>query len=57
MKIRHLFTAVFASLFCASLANAQNYAVSQVGMFTPQKKKVLLLEDATNQKKIILFQT
>lgn len=57
MEKRYLFSVVFVFLFCAPLANAQSYVVSKTEIFTPQKKKVLLLEDSANQKKIILFQT
>jgi hypothetical protein len=57
MKIGYVWTAVFALLSCASLVSAQNYAVSQTGIFSPQNKEVLLLKDSTTQKKIILFQT
>lgn len=57
MKIKYSLTAAFALLLCTSLVSAQNFKVSQIGIFTPQRKKVLLLEDSTNHKKIILFQT
>jgi hypothetical protein len=57
MKINYFLTAVFALLSCPSLVSAQHYTVSQTGIFSPQNKKVLLLKDSTNQKKIILFQT
>ena len=57
MKINYSLTAALALLFCASLVSAQSYTVSQTGIFSPQNKKVLLLEDATGQKKIILLQT
>ena len=57
MKIDHFVTAVFTLLSCASFVSAQNYTVAQTGIFSPQNKKVLLLKDSTNQKKIILFQT
>src|SRR6185437_11503130 len=35
----------------------QNFTVFQTGIFRPQNKRVLLLRDATTQKKIILFRT
>src|SRR5262245_13103885 len=57
MKIAHVLTAVFASLLYASFVSAQNYTVSQTEIFSPQNKKVLLLQDSTGQKKVILFQT
>ena len=54
---RQLVTAlVMAS--CASLVlGAQGYTVSRTGVFAPQNKKVLLLQNPAGQKPIILFQT
>lgn len=40
-----------------TFANAQNYKVSRTGKATPKNKTVLLLEEPTGQKDIILFQT
>src|SRR5438552_2886979 len=57
MKPKYFSSAVLAVLFCTSFVSAQNYTVSQTGIFGPQNKKVLLLKDSTSQKKIILFQT
>jgi hypothetical protein len=43
---------------CASLLlNAQSYSVSRTAIFAPQNKKILLLQNQTGQKPIILFQT
>jgi hypothetical protein len=53
-----IFLLLFLALSsCTSFVSAQNYTVSQTGIFSPQNKKVLLLQDSTNQKKIVLFQT
>ena len=57
MKTRHFLTTTFALLVCVFPICAQNYQVSQTGIFTPQNKKVLLLKESTGQRKIILFQT
>ena len=57
MKIIYSLTAVCALLSCTSFVSAQNYTVSQTGIFSLQNKKVLLLRDSTNQKQIVLFQT
>lgn len=57
MKIKYFLTAAFVLLLCTSFVRAQNYTVSETEIFSPQNKKVLLLKDATGQKKIILFQT
>lgn len=57
LKIRCFLTVAFALLFCSFLAEAQDYKVSQTGVFTPQNKKVLLLKEKTGQREIILFQT
>jgi hypothetical protein len=57
VKINDFLTAIFALLFCSSFVSAQNYMVAQTEIFSPQHKKVLLLKDPTNQKKIIFFQT
>jgi len=57
MKINSFLTAVFALLSCTSFVRAENYTVSQTEIFRPQNKKVLLVKDSTEQKKIILFQT
>jgi hypothetical protein len=39
MKIDYFLTAVFALLSCASSVSAQNYTVSQTGIFSPQDAK------------------
>jgi hypothetical protein len=57
MKIKYVLIVSFTFLFCSIFTNAQNYKVSQTGVFTPQNKKVLLLKDSKDQKDIILFQT
>lgn len=57
MKPSYLFSATFTLLVCALLVSAQNYHVSQTGIFVPQHKKVLLLKEPTGQKNIILFRT
>jgi len=44
-------------LFSAPFSYAQDYTVLETKLFNPQNKKVLLIGDATRQKKIILFQT
>ena len=54
---RQLVTA-FVMVSCASLLlGAQGYTVSRTGVFAPQNKKVLLLQNPAGQKPIILFQT
>ena len=57
MKANHFLSPVLAMLFSASVVSAQNFTVSQTGVFRPQNQKVLLLKDSTSQKKVILFQT
>ena len=58
MKTTYVLTAAaLALLFCAPSVRAQNFRVSGTGIFTPQRKTVLLLKDATSENKIILFQT
>ena len=57
MNNKLLFILFYFLLFCTLLVNAQSYVVSKTELFSPQNKKVLLLEDSKNQKKIILFQT
>lgn len=57
MKSNHFLSAVLALLICTSFVSAQNYEVSQTGVFPPQNKKVLLLKEPASQKTIILFQT
>lgn len=60
MKPTHIPAAALALLLCASFAGAQNFKLSQTGVFAPTgvpAKKVLLLKDAASQKQIILFQT
>jgi hypothetical protein len=46
-----------ASLLHMPLTAAENYTIAKTGIFSPQSNKVLLLQDPTSQKKIILFQT
>lgn len=57
MRITYLLTIIFSLLFCSLFVNAQNYTISQTGVFSPQNKKVLLLKESAGQRKIILFQT
>lgn len=57
MKSFNYLTTIFALLLCTFFVSAQNYKVSQTGTATPKNKKVLLLEEPTGQKDIILFQT
>lgn len=57
MKANHFMFPLLVLLFCVPVVSAQNFTVSQTGVFRPQNKKVLLLKDSTSQKKIILFQT
>lgn len=57
MKTKYFLTTTFALLVCTFPVSAQNYQVSQTGIFTPQNKKVLLLKEPSGQKNIILFQT
>lgn len=59
MNIRQVSVVAITILFCASLAQAQNFHVSQTGVFAPpgqSSKKVLLLRNTTG-KSVILFQT
>jgi hypothetical protein len=58
--MKHLLPILVAFVLCVSIANAQEFTVAQLKVFAPQNKKVLLLKDtrdATEQRKIILFQT
>lgn len=57
MKLNHFLTATFALLLFSLLVSAQDYKVSQTGIFTPQHKRVLLLKEPTGKNDIILFQT
>lgn len=56
MNHKYLLPALLG-LVCVSSVSAQNYTVSQTGIFRPQNKKILLLKESTGPKKIILFQT
>jgi hypothetical protein len=53
----HRVTVLLTMSFASSLLNAQSYSVSRTGTFAPQNQKVLLLQNPTGQKPIILFQT
>ena len=57
MKSKYFFATCLISLFSAPFSYAQDYTVLETKLFNPQNKKVLLIGDATRQKKIILFQT
>jgi hypothetical protein len=58
MQLKHHLVSAFVAMSCASsLLNAQSYSVSRTGAFAPQNKKILLLQNPTGQKPIILFQT
>jgi hypothetical protein len=58
MQLKHHLVNAFFAMSCASsLLNEQSYSVSRTGTFAPQNKKVLLLQNPTGQKPIILFQT
>ena len=57
MKSLYLLGIALLLFLFPPLANAQNYKVSRTGKATPKNKTVLLLEEPTGQKDIILFQT
>jgi len=57
MKTKYFLLTIAAFFSCVSLANAQNYTVSQTETSRLQNKKVLLLQDDAKQKNIIVFQT
>lgn len=57
MKLNQVLTTTLALLVCTPLVSAQEYEVSQTGIFTPQHKRVLLLKEPTGQNNLILFQT
>lgn len=57
MKLNQVLTMSLALLVCTPLVSAQEYKVSQTGIFTPQHKRVLLLKEPTGQNNLILFQT
>ena len=58
MRLTHHLVTTFVATSCASLfLNIQNYSVSRTGTFGPQNKKILLLQNPTGQKPIILFRT
>ena len=57
--MQHFIVSSLLLLLCASasLHAQQRYTVSRTGTFVPQSKKILLLQDPTGQKPVILFQT
>ena len=58
MQLKHQLTAAFVTLSCvSSLLGAQGYTISRTGVFAPQNKKILLLQNPAGQKPIIVFQT
>ena len=57
MSLKNLLSLTLTFAFAAGIANAQEYSVAQTRVFTPQNKKILLLKNATGERKIILFQT
>ena len=54
MKVTHVLVCLLLSV---TSAGAQGFTIRETRIFTPQSKKIALLKDASNQKKIILFQT
>ena len=54
MQIKKYLTIIFISMTFAALTNAQNFKVEKTGVFQPQNKKVLLLQD-NQQRKLIVF--
>ena len=44
-------------LLSVTSVRAQGFTIKETRVFAPQSKKIALLKDASNQKKIILFQT
>lgn len=57
MKTKNILIALLSLPLCLLVAQAQEYRVAQSRVFTPQNKKILLLNDANSQRKVILFQT
>lgn len=57
MKISSSLLGMTILLLFVSLASAQRFTVSERAGFGPQRNNILLLEDSTKQKKIILFRT
>jgi hypothetical protein len=58
MRLRHHLVIAFVVIACGSaLLDAQSYSVARTGNFGPQHKKILLLQNSTGQKPIILFRT
>jgi hypothetical protein len=57
MNLKLFLTTLLALPLCVSIVRAQEFAVAQTKVFTPQNKKVLLLKDGGSERKIILFQT
>ncbi|HEY2964027.1 MAG TPA: hypothetical protein VGJ37_16525 [Pyrinomonadaceae bacterium] len=57
MRLNNFLTIILTIALCSFVARAQEFSVAQTKVFAPQNKKILLLKDATNERKIILFQT
>lgn len=57
MRLQHHLVIAFVAIACGSLLHAQSYSVARTGGFGPQHKKILLLQNPTGQKPIILFRT
>lgn len=57
MRFKDILATILTFAACLSVAQAQEYRVAQSKVFTPQNKKILLLNDANSQRQIILFQT
>lgn len=58
MQPKHRLIVALVMLSCASsFLDAQGYSVARTGVFTPQHRKILLLQNASGQKPIILFRT
>jgi len=57
LRLQHHLVIAFVVMACGSLLNAQGYTVARTGGFGPQHKKILLLQNPTGQKPIILFRT
>lgn len=55
--MKNLFYSLILLILSTGISIAQNFKVSDKGIFKPQNKKVLLFVDSTNNKKIILFKT
>ncbi len=57
MSLKHFLPTLLVLPLCVFVTRAQEFTVAQSKVFTPQNKKILLLKDASGQRKIILFQT